>query len=179
MSEYEPLTTLIAPALGIGWQSGTDLTVDVQPIAASGNIVRNWNGIAKNLADPEFRLFAIRISSGEGEYRPPALANMWPGATFTIVPPNEYALLIPTGGTTAVFPRLVHSARALTLGFDDVEFTVSGKSVTLSSPATEPVRVYARWIHEVMVIEPWTESYQERIAESRWSLSTEEVGGII
>ncbi len=177
MTEYRTPTEILAPDLGIGWQTGFDLTVEMSPIAASANIVRNWNGRAKNLVDPEFQLLAIRISSGE-DMRPPALAEMWPGTVFSIVPPNEVMRVIPVGGTAAVFSRPVHSARALTMTFDDVQASVSGKTVTLSAPATEPVRVYARLQYEVIVTEPWRETYREAAATSQWQLSTEELGGI-
>lgn len=177
MNDYSTTTEILAPDLGFGWQTGFDLSVELSPIAASAHIVRNWNGIAKNLADPEFRLFSLRISSGD-DMRPPALANMWPGTVFSIVPPNEIMIVIPTGATAAVFPRAVHSARALTMGFDDVSSSISGKTVTLSAPASEPVRVYARLQYEVIVTEPWRETYREAAATSQWQLLTEELGGM-
>lgn len=178
MTEYTTPTEILAPALGLGWQTGFDLSVELSPIAASANIVRNWNGIAKNLVDPEFRLFALRISSGD-DMRPPALADMWPGTVFSIVPPNELMRVIPVGGTAVTFSRPVHSARALTMGFDDVSSSIAGKTVTLSAPATEPLRVYARLQYEVIVTEPWRETYREAEAASQWQLATEEVGGDI
>jgi hypothetical protein len=177
MIEYSAPTKILAPDLGIGWQTGFDLSVELSPIAASANIVRNWNGRAKNLVDPEFRLFALQITSGD-DMRPPALADMWPGTVFSVVPPNELMIVIPTGGTAAVFPRTVHSARALTMGFDDVSSSIAGKTVTLAAPATQPVRVYARLQYEVIVKEPWRETYREASASSQWQLMTEELGGI-
>lgn len=177
MAEYSTPTEILANDLGIGWQTGFDLSVELSPIAASANIVRNWNGRAKNLVDPEFRLFALQITSGD-DMRPPALADMWPGTVFTIVPPNEVMLVIPTGGSAAAFPRTVHSARALTMAFDDMPSSIGGKTVTLSAPATEPVRVYARLQYEVIVTEPWRETYREAAATSQWQLMTEELGGI-
>ncbi|MBB4064056.1 hypothetical protein [Gellertiella hungarica] len=174
---YEAPTKILAPDLGIGWQTGFELSVEMSPIAQSANIIRNWNGVAKNLAEEEFRLFAIKINSN-ADFRPPALANMWPGTVFSLVPPNEVCVIIPVGGTTAVFPRNVHEARALTMAFDDVGHTVSGKTVTLSAPAIVPVRVYARLEYTVMVTEPWSETYQEATADSQWQLSTEELGGL-
>lgn len=178
MAQYEGHTKLLCPALGIGWQTALNLSVELSPIAESAAIERDWNGRAVNLADPMFRLFAIRISSGADDMRPPALANLWPGDTFTIVPPGETCAIIPAGGSTAIFPRTIHSARALTLGFDDVAHSFAEKTVTLSSPATETVRVYARQEHEVMVTEPWRQSLQEAEASYSWQLATEEVGGI-
>lgn len=178
MTEYEGHTKLLCPALGIGWQTALNLSVELSPISGSAAIERDWNGRAINLADPMFRLYSIRISSGADDMRPPALANMWPGETFTIVPPGEICVVIPAGSSTAIFPRTVHSARALTLGFDDVAHSFAGKTVTLSNPAAETVRVYVRLEHEVMVTEPWRQSYQEAEATYSWQLPTEEVGGI-
>jgi hypothetical protein len=159
--EFKGHTKLYCPKLGIGWQTALNISVELSPIASSANIVRTWNGGAVNLADPMYRLYALRISSGADDMRPPALANMWPGEEFT----------------TAVFPRKVHSARVLTLGFTDVAHTFANKTVTLSAPATEVVRVYARLEHEVMVTEPWRQTYQEADAQYSWQLGTEEVGG--
>ncbi|WP_139112688.1 hypothetical protein [Hoeflea olei] len=179
MAQYEGHTKLLCPALGIGWQTALNLSVELSPISGSAAIERDWNGRAVNLADPMFRLYAIRLSSGADDMRPPALANMWPGETFTIVPPGEVCVVIPAGGSTAIFPRTIHSARALTLGFDDIAHSFAAKTVTLSAPATEAVRVYARLEHEVMVVEPWRQSFQEAEAAYSWQLATEEVGGIL
>jgi hypothetical protein len=175
--EFKGHTKLYCPKLGIGWQTALNISVELSPIASSANIVRTWNGGAVNLADPMYRLYALRISSGADDMRPPALANMWPGEEFTLVPPGEICVVIPVGGSTAVFPRKVHSARVLTLGFTDVAHTFANKTVTLSAPATEVVRVYARLEHEVMVTEPWRQTYQEADAQYSWQLGTEEVGG--
>jgi len=177
MSEFKGHTRLLCAELGIGWQTALNLSVELSPIASSASIVRDWNGRAHNLADPAFRLYEIRISSGADDMRPPALANLWPGEEFLIVPPGEICVVIPVGGSIAVFERKIHSARAITLGFDSVPCTTSDKTVTLSSPATEVVRVYARLEHEVMVTEPWRQSLREADAQYSWQLATEEVGG--
>ncbi|UFS81565.1 hypothetical protein LPB79_25165 [Rhizobium sp. T136] len=103
-------TKLIAADLGIGWQTGLDLTIEMSPIAASANMKRNWNGRAKNLATAEFMLYGFRISSGEGEQLPPALSSLWPGHIFSLVASNEVMVVIPTGSSTAVFPRNIYSA---------------------------------------------------------------------
>jgi hypothetical protein len=177
MADYEGHTKILAPALGIGWQTAFNLSIEMSPISGSASMTRDWNGRMVNLADPMFRLFAIRISSGADDLRPPALANMWPGETFTIVPPSEVCVVIPVGSSTAIFPRKIHSARALTLGFDKVAQSFADKIVTLAAPATEPVRVFARMEHEVMVTEPWQQTFREAEAQYSWQLPTEEVGG--
>ncbi len=177
MDEFQGHTKLLCPALGIGWQTAFNLSVELAPISGSANMERDWNGKMVNLADPMFRLFALRISTGADDLRPPALANMWPGETFTIVPPLETCVMIPAGSSTAIFPRKVHSARALTLGFDTVEKTFAEKVVTLTSPATETIRVYATMEHEVMVTEPWQQTFREAEAAYSWQMPTEEVGG--
>lgn len=177
MAEFEGHTKLLCPALGIGWQTALNLNVELSPISGSANMTRNWNGGIVNLADPQFRLYEIRISSGYDDMRPPALANLWPGETFTIVPPGELCVVIPVGSSTAVFPRKIHSTRAITLGFEDVAHSFSAKTLTQSAPATEIVRAYASMEHEVMVTEPWRQSFREAEAQYSWQLPTEEVGG--
>ncbi|MBB3521005.1 MULTISPECIES: hypothetical protein [unclassified Rhizobium] len=177
MAEFEGHTKLLCPALGIGWQTAFNLSVEMQPISGSAIMTRDWNGKMVNLADPMFRLYAIRISSGADDLRPPALAGMWPGEVFTVVPPSELCVVIPVGSSTAIFPRQIHTARAITLGFDHVAMTFADKTATLSAPATEVVRVYATMEHEVMVIEPWQQTFREAEAQYSWQISTEEVGG--
>ncbi|WP_428427325.1 hypothetical protein [Pararhizobium sp.] len=181
MSEQQSPTKIICDRLAIGWQTGFDLSVTITPIAASGDIERNWNGKYVDLSEPEFRLFSVRITSGDAEMRAPALARLWPGTVFTIVPSTPFEDMIPVGGTTVVFERLIHpgSVRCLDLEFNDVPFTVVGRTVTLSSPAATPVRVSARYELEVIVTEPWSITDQETKASVSWSLGTEEVGGII
>ncbi|WP_024315781.1 hypothetical protein [Rhizobium favelukesii] len=171
-------TKLIAADLGIGWQTGLDLTIEMSPIAASANMKRNWNGRAKNLATAEFMLYGFRISSGEGEQLPPALSSLWPGHIFSLVASNEVMVVIPTGSSTAVFPRNIYSARGLTFDSHAVAGSFSGKTFTLPAPATEPVRVYARLQYEVIVWEPWRETYREAQAQTSWQLYVEELGGI-
>lgn len=177
MAVFEGHTKILAPDLGIGWQTALNLTVRFSPIASSAKLDRDWNAASVDLADPMFRLYRITLSSGADDMRPPALADKWPGTAFSLVPPGELSLVIPTGGTTAVFERTIHEARALTLGFEDIPFTFSGKTITLSSAATEPVRVFARLQYEVMVWEPWDITFNEADAQYSWQLVTEEVGG--
>ncbi|MBX5111955.1 hypothetical protein HJB51_28920 [Rhizobium lentis] len=177
MAEFEGHTRLICDALGIGWQTAFNLTVEKSPIADSGQMTRTWNGGKINLADPMFRLYEIRISSGADDWRPPALLKMWPGTELTIITPDEDGVVIPVGGTTAVFERDIHEARALTMRFDDVAHTVVGQTVVLDAPAAEPVRVFAMLRHDVMVTEPWRKTFREADTSYSWQLATEEVGG--
>ncbi len=174
---FQTTTKLLAPELGLGWQTALNLSVEIQPIAYSANLSRDWNGKLVDMSDPMFRLYEIRISADD-DMRPATLSQMWPGSTFSIVPPAEIGLVIPAGSSTAIFERTVHSARALTYDFTNVGFTISDQTVTLDTPATEPVRVYARLQYDVMVTEPWRSSYRESEALYSWSLVTEEVGGI-
>lgn len=179
MAEFEGHTRLICDALGIGWQTAFDLTIEKSPIGDSGNMTRDWNGKKVNLADPMLKLYEIRISSGSDDWRPPALMKMFPGTEFSIITPDDDCVIIPVGGTTAIFERDVHDARALTMGFDDVAHTVSGQSVVLDAPAAAPVRVYARIRFDVMVTEPWRKGFREAEKAYSWQITTEEVGGFL
>jgi hypothetical protein len=180
MTDFPIMTTLISADLAMGYQTALGLTVDISPIEESANIVRSWNGRARNLSAPEFQLFSCTISSSE-DIRPPALSNMWPGATFTLVPPAELSDVIQQGASSRTLIRNPHpgSVRCLTKNFVAVPFSVSGRVVTLSSAATESVRIYYRPILKLFVVEPWQTSTHELKAEVSWSLTAEEEGGEI
>jgi len=181
MATYRSPTTLICSNLAVGWQTGFDLTIDINPIAESAAMERTWNGRLVNLADDAFKLFEVRISSGEGDMRPPALDEMWPGKVFSLVPPVgcEHSSRIAQGGTTRTLIRDPHpgSVRCLDLGFVDIPFTVSGRVVTLDAPAETPVRIYYRPVFELMVYAPYSKSQRETRAEAAWSIQAQEVGG--
>jgi hypothetical protein len=69
------------------------------------------------------------------------------------------------------------SVRVLTLGFEDIPFTVDGRVVTLLAPATAVLRIYYRPILELTVWEPLKETTVEGLAEVSWELPCQEVGG--
>lgn len=168
-------TKILAPELGLGWQTGFDIVVDVQEIGHDGEIERDWNGNYVDMTEPEFQLYEIRISSSD-DMLPPALANMWKGKVFSIVPPNEHTLVIPTGGSSVQFPRKIHSVRAITMSSENVPVTFLDKVATLVAPAVEPIRVIVRFEHEVVVTQPYRNSMQEREVRYTWDLTTEETG---
>lgn len=180
MTDFPITTALISADLAIGWQTALGLTVEISPIEESASIVRSWNGRARNLAAPEFQLFSCTISSSE-DMRPPALSSMWPGATFTLVPPAELSDVIQQGATSRTLIRNPHpgSVRCLTKNFESVPFSVSGRVVSLSAAATQPVRIYYRPVLKLFVTEPWQVSTHEQDAEVSWSLTAEEEGGEI
>ena len=172
-------TALVCTDLALGWQSGMDLSCSIEPISAAGDITRTWNGRAVNLAMPEFRLFSVRISSGQGEVRSPALSQLWPGTIFQLVPLNELGDVLAVGTQSRTLVRDPHpgSVRCVDAAFEPVEFSVVGRVVTLAAPATSPVRIYYRPVLTLMVTAPWQESFREAAAEVSWSLECEELGG--
>lgn len=172
-------STLICTDLALGYQSGLDLTVDMRPISTSADMRRTWNGRLLNLADPAFRLFQVRLSSGDEEIRAPALSRLWPGTEFDIVPPSELGDMIAPGGTSRTLQRTPHipSLRVYDLEFNAVPFVISGKVLTLTSPAATAVRIYYRPELHCMVTEPWSISTRASRASVSWDLMSEEVGG--
>ncbi|MDH0123308.1 hypothetical protein ABE562_04920 [Brucella intermedia] len=178
MTDYPITTALISTDLAIGWQTALGLTVELTPIEESAHIIRSWNGRARNLAADEFKLLACTISSSE-DMRPPAISRMWPGATFTMVPPAELSDVIQPGATsrTLIRPAYPGTVRCVTRTYEPVPFTLIGdRIVSLTAPATEPVRVYFRPILNLFVTEPWSTSTHEQNAEVSWSLTAEEEG---
>ena len=79
-------TTLISTALQPGWGSFNNVTCEVEPIMESAEMVRDWNGTLKNLADPLFQQYRVRVYSDDEMY-PAALGGLWPGETLSIVAP--------------------------------------------------------------------------------------------
>lgn len=180
MSQHVSPSTLICTDLALGYQSGFDLSVDMKPIPMSADMRRTWNGRLLNLADAAFRLYEVRIASGEGEIRAPALSRLWPGTEFQLVPPSELGDTIAAGGTNRTLQRTpyIDSIRVYDLAFNALPFTVAGKVLTLTSPAATAVRIYYRPILNLMVTEPWSINTRASRAEVSWELVSEEVGGV-
>lgn len=172
-------STLICTDLALGFQSGFDLSIDMSPIDMSSDMRRTWNGRLVNLADAAFRLYKVRVASGEGEIRAPALSRLWPGTEFQLVPPSELGDMIAPGGSSRTLQRAPHveSIRVYDLAFNALPFTVAGKVLTLTSPAVTAVRIYYRPILDLMVTEPWSINTRATRAEVAWELVSEEVGG--
>ncbi len=172
-------TTLICEDLALGWQSGFDISCDLNPISEWMEKERTWNAELVDLADPAFRLFQVTIGSGEGEIRPPALMAILRQPFFYIVPPAELPDGIPLGGTMRTLDRDPHPGSVVCVDpeFNAVPFTVDGRVITLSAPASTPVRIYYRPVLKVTLTEPWKLSESERLAESSWSFNAAEVGG--
>lgn len=178
---YNSPSTLICTDLAIGWQTGFDLTVDVRPIGESKDNRRTVNARNVNLADPMFRLLSVRISSGNGEQRPPALSRMFPGDEFQLVLPRgaELSDMIAVGGTARTLIRtpFAGSVKVMDLKGNPVAFTLAGKVVTLEVPAATPVRIYFLPVLDLFVGDPFSLSAQVNRAAVGWEIYSEEIGG--
>ena len=175
-----PLTSMICLDFGLGWQTCTDLEFEHSPIESSMHIDRTWNGAAEDMSDPAFDLFAVSIKSqGAGELRAPALDRLRRLDEFVCVPTFEFVDTIRATGTTRTLIRDPYepSIRVLDEAFNDIPFSVSGRVITLSSPATSTLRIYYRPILSLKVFAPWKETFVESAAEVSWELYCEEVGG--
>jgi hypothetical protein len=168
---------MICADLAVGWFTGLGMTDTYSPIAESADMVRSWNGRAKNLADEEFQLYRFRISSSKDGV-PPALSRLFPGQLLNIVPSSQFGDYIGVGGSSRTLVRQPHAVtvRCLDLDWNDIPFTVAGKVVTLAEAATKPVRIFYRPELEVFVWEPWTVTTDEHQAEVSWDLVVEETG---
>lgn len=170
-------TIIIADMLGIGSNTGFGLTDVVSPIAEASHFVRDWNGVFHNTAAPEFRLYSIRISSSNDGF-PPALAGLWPGTVFTVVPMSQFSTYCPTGQQARTLERDPYegSVRAVDKGGADVPCSVDGRLVSFYSMPSGPVRILYRPVLEVFVAQPWTVNRDEHTAEVSWDLYCEETG---
>lgn len=166
-------TSLSADLLAIGWQTGFSIRENLRPIDA-GELRRTVNGTLVNLMVDEFRKYALTISSDD--IRPPALAHLWRGSQLTITPASEIGDMIAAGGSSRTLARTPASGsiRCLTKRFDAVPFTISGKVVTLPSPAVGVVRIYYRPVLSMMVV-GWSADTDEAEASTAWSIDLEEV----
>lgn len=142
MTDFPITTALISADLAIGWQTALGLTTELSPIEESASIVRSWNGRARNLAAPEFQLFHARSRPVRicGHRRFPACGL---GRLYACSP-SELSDVIQQGATSRTLIRNPHpgSVRCLTKNFVAMPFTVSGRVLTLSTAATEPVRIF-------------------------------------
>lgn len=180
MNDYTPFTPFICVDLAIGWQSCTELTIDRTYIEGAVVKDRTWNGRAVTMSDPAFDLMSVVIkASGPGEMRPPALDHVQRLPSFQAVPSFILPDIFYTGETMRTLARDPHpgSIRVLTLGFEDVPFTVDGRVVTLLAPAPAVLRIYYRPVLELTVWEPLKETTVEGLAEVSWELPCQEVGG--
>lgn len=166
-------TALVADLFAIGWQTGFQIRESLKPIDA-GELRRTVNGRLINLTATEFRKYALSISSDD--IRPPALGHLWRGSEIIIAPVSELGDLIAPGGSSRTLARdpLPGSIRCLTKSFADVPFTVAGRTLSLSAPAAETVRIYFRPVLEMMVV-GWSADEDEPGARSSWSIEMEEI----
>lgn len=180
MNEYTTLTSLICLDLAIGWQSCSDLTIDRSYIEGAVVKDRTWNGAAVDMSDPAFDLMSVTIkASGPGELRPPALDHVQHLPSFQCVPSFELTDVIYPGGTMRTLARDPHpgSVRVLTLGFDDMPFSMDGRLITLSAAAPSVLRVYYRPVLTLTVWEALKVTDSDNSKEVSWELICQEVGG--
>ncbi len=143
MYDHTP-SKIRAPALGLGWLSGMDLTAEVTQTEGSMDMRQDVNGKWDNWAYDEFSLFNVVLTSGEGEYRFPALCNMWGREDVEIDLFYPFTADIRPGQTviTLIRPPAPGSVKVKGTGWDDLDFTVDGRTVTLSAPPPAYGRVF-------------------------------------
>lgn len=137
-------STLISTALQPGWMSCMNVEVEIEPIQESGSMARDWNGVLKNLGNPLFRLYRIRLSCSD-DMLPPVLGGLWPGTEFSMVPPTFLAG-VDGGRTPYGASRVLPDGRV----YRRYEFP------------------------ELVVTEPWRITHTELQATHRWELVAEE-----
>lgn len=135
-------TTLISTELQPGWGSFLNLSCEVEPIAESAEMVRDWNGRLMNLADPLFQLYRIRLFSDD-EILPAAVGGLWPGTVLSVVTPP---ILLAGDIGRPIHSSEVHAGRT----WRRYEFA------------------------NLVVVQPWRVTEQERTKSVRWELVLEE-----
>lgn len=169
-------SNLILDVLGLGDGSGLGIRESLRPLE-NGQRRRTINGELRHTGVSAFRQYELTISSED--VQPPALGDLWPGDTLTVVPVSEIGLVIPPIAVDIVLPRLPHpgSVRTRSKGGLQRPFSVDGRVVRLFSPAEEPTRVYFRPVLTMMLTEPWSQDEAESGGPrgTSWSIELAEV----
>lgn len=145
MYDHTP-SKIRAPALGLGWLSGMDLTAELTPRDGAVDMREDVNGYWSNWAIQEGRRYNVTLSSGEGEHRFPALCEMWGDEDVEIDLFFKFEQVIRPGQTSITLnrPPVPGSVEAKGTGWDDLDHTLVGRVLTLSAPPPAYGRVYFR-----------------------------------
>ncbi|WP_027489226.1 hypothetical protein [Allorhizobium undicola] len=143
MYDHTP-SKIRAPALGLGWLSGMDLTAELSPADGAIDMRQDVNGYWDNWAYEEFERYNVSLSSGEGEYRFPALCKMWGRTDVEIDLFFKFTNGILPGQTVITLnrPPVPGSVEVKGTGWDDLDFTVDGRTLTLSAPPPDYGRAF-------------------------------------
>lgn len=153
-TQYPVPTAMICSDIALGWQSCMNLTTEISPIEEAARMRRTWNGTAINLARPAFQLLRVTLTC-EGDMVSPALAHMWPGKRFQLIPAEELSEPTWEPQQRTAYPG---SMRILDQHFQ---------------PASSGRRFY-RPVLDLVVWDPWFISGREADKVVSWSLPAQE-----
>jgi hypothetical protein len=143
MYDHTP-SKIRAPALGLGWLSGIDLSAELTPADGAVDMRQDVNFRWDNWAYEENDLYFVTLSSGEGEHRFPALCEMWGREDVEIELFIKFNQVILPGQTSITLrrPPVAGSVSVKGTGWDDLDFTIDDRVVTLSEPPPSYGRVF-------------------------------------
>lgn len=140
-------TLLSISGAGLPPFSVRGLTQTLEPIAASAVARRTVNGTLVDLSAPELRKYRSTISCSDQQ--PPAFDALWPGMILTI-------------------------ESALSLGYE-TNTVGPDRTAVAGSEREESGFGFYRLELDMMVVSPWTLSFDEYGAANAWQLDLEEV----
>jgi hypothetical protein len=98
MSEY---TDIVFSGLGFPDYAARGVEVEVTPVQQSKQLRRNVNGALRDVSDPVFQKYQVRITGKDQQF--PDLGGVWPGMQVTVTTPVVWHWSA-TGATGATAP---------------------------------------------------------------------------
>lgn len=177
---------------GIRIPAGADsqIDVDIKLIDAASDIRRTVNGDAISVARAVFQRHKIEISSSDTF--PAGLSNKAPGDYVECAPPERLSMSLDFMSTSVILPRAAFDVRGITPDGDIIDPIAQPTDPLPVQSALMPGRlqflrtkpqvlfneavevVSARHVFPCLLIS-WDQSDDERLAQTSWSVSLEEV----
>ncbi|MBY5684822.1 hypothetical protein HFO32_22120 [Rhizobium leguminosarum] len=159
-----------APALGLGWLSGMDLTAELAPADGAIDMRQDVNFRWDNWAYEENDLYFVTLSSGEGEHRFPALCEMFGREDVEVELFTKFNQVILPGQTSITLrrPPVAGSVSVKGTGWDDLPFTILDRAITLSAPPPTYGRVFYHPRLTLRLRGPWRMRAVEQSGSADW-----------
>ncbi|UFM66803.1 hypothetical protein LOS78_12790 [Paracoccus sp. MA] len=170
--------------------SDGDISVSVSPISGASDLRRTVNADLVNLARAVFQKYAVQIT-GSGMI-PPAIQGLMPGDYIECITPEPFRISVRTPSTAVELPRAAIAVSGTAYDGrtimpvaqppDRSSLRVVQSSSRTSQLRTRPVVTFPEAVYAVRyravlacAVIDWSVDSDERLADSRWSLSIEEI----
>lgn len=173
MYDHTP-SKIRAPALGLGWLSGIDLSAELTPADGAIDMRQDVNFRWDNWGYEENDLYYVTLSSGNGEMRFPALCEMFGREDVEVDIFFKFTQVILPGQTSITLRRPPVPGSILVKGTgwvgDDLAFALGGdgRTVTLSAPPPTYGRVFYHPRLKLRLRGPWRMRQVEQADTAEW-----------